>query len=193
MRIGYDLDGVGFDFADSVVRYLKHIGHDKLFDMEGYREASHWYFYRDWRMTDEQFVKYCHDGADAGFIFCGGIREGFYNATWATHDLGHTNHIVTDRSFGTTPEVSEKNTLVWLASHMIPYDTITFSADKTVVPVDIFIEDKLQNYDALTAAGTECWLINRLWNLDPGDSRNRVDSLSEFVDRVKDKSAIISV
>ncbi|QNN99186.1 5' nucleotidase [Streptomyces phage Faust] len=180
MRVGIDLDGVCYDFAESFVKYMSGIDHS--YDIPPYeKEVDKWHFYRDWGMTDEDFVKYCHYGADDMVIFRqGGQRDNAAEAIDFMRAFGNTIHIVTDRSFGTTPESSEDNTKWWLFSHGISYDTLTFSADKTCVPTDVFIEDKLENYDALVAAGVDCYLVDRPWNQDDSTYRKRVRSIQQF-------------
>jgi hypothetical protein len=188
LRIGIDLDGCAYNFGDSVQRYLEHIGLGHLWK-SGPTPTPYWEFYKDWDWTSAQFVKFCNDGADAGFIFCGPAREGAVEAIKRIKDLGHIIVIITDRAFGTTAEVSQNNTRNWLAEHKIPYDELHFSRDKTIVPTDMFVEDKLENYDALVAAGTEAYLINRPWNLvDPNDNRMRISSISEFASWVELKT-----
>lgn len=181
-RVGWDLDGVEYDFAESVRRTVKHFGMDSKFRLcEG--EPASWYFYRGWGMSDKEFVDLCHKGADAGLIFSGPRRNGGLEAMRRVRNAGHEVHIVTDRSFGSHPAVSEKITRLFLEEHGYEYDSLTFSADKTIVRTDFFIEDKLQNYDALDAVGTDVYLVNRPWNLE-ADNRRRVNDLSEFADIV---------
>jgi uncharacterized HAD superfamily protein len=65
------------------------------------------------------------------------------------------------------------------------YDELHFTADKTSANCDFFIEDKLENYDALILAGVKAYLLNRPWNQVPGgDGRNRINDISEYVDAV---------
>ncbi|UUG69412.1 5' nucleotidase [Streptomyces phage Sham] len=179
MRVGIDLDGVCYDFAESLRMYLKYSGNTHYNIVEG--EPDKWHFYLDWGMTTEEFIKHCNDGADCAIIFhLGDQRDSASVCIDWLRRLGHSIHIITDRSFGTSPSVSESNTKRWLYQHGFEYDTLTFSADKTCVPTDVFIEDKLENYDALVAAGVDCYLVDRPWNQDPGDSRKRVKSIIEF-------------
>lgn len=182
MRVGFDLDGVCYDFAESFRNYLYRAGLHNDYAVVG-GEPHRWHFYRDWGMTDEEFVQHCHDGADQGIVF-GDVRprDDAASAMNFVKSIGHTTHIITDRSFGKNPGVNSslRNTLKWLDRYGFRYDTIHFSADKTCVPTDIFVEDKLENYDALEAAGVECYLVNRPWNVDEGDSRKRIKSVQEF-------------
>lgn len=187
MRVGFDLDGVLYNFGDSVQRYLEHIGKGEIWK-SGPTKGSYWDFYKDWGWTFPQFKQLCDDGADDGFIFCGPTREGAVEAVNKVKALGHDVIIITDRAFGASPKVSQSNTLLWLAEHGIPYDEIHFSADKTCVPTDMFVEDKLENYDALRLAGVDTYLINRAWNLQPNDYRVRINNVMEYAQLVELKT-----
>lgn len=155
-------------------------------------EPHTWNFFEYWGMGVNDFVQLCHDGADAGFIFCGDTRPNAAAAVNIVKNMGHTIVIITDRAFGTTKEVSENHTRRWLAENGIPYDELYFSADKTCVPTDIFVEDKLSNYDALEAVGTECWLITRPWNSEHGaDDRKRINDVMDYVSKVEEKSHLL--
>lgn len=136
-------------------------------------------------MDYDEFKQICHDGADAGYIFCGPTRPGAVGAVNAVAAMGHEIVIITDRQFGSTPSVSHRNTEQWLEQNGIYHDELWFSADKTYVKTDVFVEDKLENYDALLFSGTPTYLINRAWNQVPGgDARNRINDISEYVDAV---------
>jgi 5'(3')-deoxyribonucleotidase len=147
-------------------------------------EPSNWHFYRDWGMNDEEFVDLCNRGADAGIVFAGPRRPNGKESMDRLRAAGHTIHIITDRSFGSHPNVSEKLTLAFLEQHGYEYDSLTFSADKTVVETDFFIEDKLQNYDALEETGCVPYLINRPWNHEKNDVRRRINWHREFENAV---------
>lgn len=170
MRVGVDLDGVCYDFVDSVRRHL---------DRPELPDADCWDFFKhQWGMTTADFLACCAEGVDAGVIFRTG--EPLPETAWALHALkgmGHTIHIVTNRNFG---KRSVQNTADWLADHDLPYHTLTFAADKTTVPVDVFIEDNVENYQALDADGVAAFLMDRPWNRHL-DTARRVWSLTDFV------------
>lgn len=157
---------------------------------DGHAENDHWDFYKYWHMTREEFTQICHDGVDAGYIFYGDARPGAAEAVERVARLGHEIIIITDRQFGTTPQASHAATEIWLRQHGIEYDELWFSADKTCAHTDMFVEDKLENYDNLTAAGVDCYLINRAWNLVPGDNRKRINDISDYADAVDLATAV---
>lgn len=174
--VGFDLDGVLYDFGASVVRYLKSKGLSYSFTGE---EPCCWDFYKHWDMPLEYFIDVCNEGADAGYIFSGPARPNARHIVQSVRDAGNYIVIITDRKFGTTPKVSEEATRQWLWSHQIPYDELIFSSDKTIRPTHIFIEDKLENYDALAETYTKPVLVSRPWNATE-DERVRIDTPEHY-------------
>lgn len=190
--VGWDIDGVGFTFGDSCRAHLDHTGRGHLWK-SGPTPEPYWDWYKDWNWTSAEFVKFCNEAADCGCLFTGGVRDGYKEAVEEVKSLGHTNVFITDRSFGSTPEVSHELTYKWFRENGIEYDELHFSADKTVRRVDLYIDDKLSNYDALDAAGVEVYLLNRPWNrTDEPDARRRIDTIAEYVEKVKARSLVTS-
>lgn len=180
MRVGIDLDGVCYDFSASVREYLVNVAATHAPDMTP--APTRWEFYEDWGLDLDGFVATCHNGVDAGVVFAHGepypcVAEAF-NLIKAS---GHTIHIVTDRSFGSNG-ASEAATRTWLDCHRLAFDSLTFSADKTVVRLDVMVDDKLANYDALEAAGVKAYLLSRPWNQNDPRPRRRVLDLLHFAE-----------
>lgn len=171
-RIGIDLDGVCYDFSTSVRAYL-----DTLGGLPEYPAVTRWEFYEDWGLDLQGFLDVCHDGVDAGIIFTHG--EPYPNTAEAFHRIkaaGHTIHVITDRSFG-KGGASEAATRAWLDCHGLPFDSLTFSADKTIVRIDAMVDDKPSNYEALEAAGVDAYLLTRPWNQHVPNARRVLDLL----------------
>ena len=185
MRVGFDLDGVLFDFGQCVKEYLEAIGQDHLWK-SGPNPKPYWDFYKDWKWTTPQFLEFCNDGADAGYIFRGNVRPGAVEAVWAVKEMEHEIVIITDRNFGTTPDVSHKATIEWWHEFEFPeFDEIHFSADKTCVPTDIFVEDKHANFEDLQLAGTPCYLVTRPWNDEFDVGHWRINDISDYPAKVR--------
>lgn len=179
MRVGIDLDGVCYDFTESFRQYLTVY---RGYDPAPFTEPTRWEFYEDWGFSLEEFVALCDDGVDDGIIFSEGDPfPGTREALERMKADGHTLHIVTDRSFG-RPGESEYATRAWLDHHGLPFDSLTFSRDKTVVRLDIMVDDRPKNYDELIAAGVEAWLQDRLHNRK--HRAWRVKDLTEFAEFV---------
>jgi hypothetical protein len=174
MRVGIDLDGVCYDFAGSLRKYLVS---RSLRQPHECPDAQRWEFYEDWGITLDQFLDHCHAAVDAGIVFKTGTPySGTREAFQAIKSAGHSIHIVTDRTFG-KPGASAAATLGWLARHGLEFDSITFSADKTVAQLDVMVDDKPSNYAALEAAGVEAYLLTRPWNQHVENARRVLDLL----------------
>lgn len=191
--VGWDIDGPGHIFANGVMDYMDSIDHE--YDLSYRGEVGSWSFYKRWGCTGEEFKKICDDGADAGYVFKGHVREGYFDAMAKSKALGNINIVITDRFFGTEVDgvnPSHTTTYEWFEENdaMQYVDAIHFSANKLIVPTDMFVEDKLENYDTLIEGGVNAYLINYPWNqVKGGDSRNRIDHMSEFADAIETVTA----
>lgn len=183
MKIGVDLDGVVYDFVDSLREYLVTHCDFPRYDLG---ESTSWEFFKDnWGMELADFLRHFEDGVNADVVFTHGEPEPYSVDTIALlRDEGHSIHIVTHRELGCSVE----NTARWLRKHGVKYDTLSFSKDKTVVPVDVFIEDNMGNFTALEQAGVRSVLMNRPWNQDL-QTDYRVNNWLEFYEFVKDMKA----
>ncbi|ATN94033.1 5' nucleotidase [Mycobacterium phage Kumao] len=171
LHVGIDLDGVVYDFTDS---FRRHLGDPTL------PEPDRWEMWVSWGMSYEEWHREFVAGIESGVIF--GTGEPHEGAVEALRELAKDNfiHIVTHRdihvkAFGLTAE--------WLHEVGIPYTSLTFSKDKTIVPTDIFLEDNVDNAKSLEDFGTVAILMDRAWNRY---SRiERVSGWPEFRERVE--------
>jgi 5'(3')-deoxyribonucleotidase len=180
MNIGIDLDGVCYDFTESLRTYL--IEH-RDFAKEALPDTTTWNFFEDdWNMDLETYLGLFADGVDAGVVFLHGPpHEGCVEVLEKLRADGHRLNIVTHRmSAGTKPV---HNTIDWLQREGIPFDGLTFDSDKTVVNNDIFIEDNVDNFLSLEHAGVRSFIMDRPWN-QYLDTKYRVYSWYEFYSRV---------
>lgn len=179
-----DLDGVNFWFDRGYHRAGTSLGYIDPARFP-HQPASSWEFYERYEHDLDTFLKVCKEGADAGVLWPTDMIPGARPAWQDLAHNGHRIHVKTDRAFGSHPLVSQVATRMILDMNGLTYESLTFTADKTVGPsCDIALEDKLENYDALDAAGVQAWLIDRPWNQDNG-SRRRVFTHDEFVARVR--------
>lgn len=179
MRIGIDLDGVCYDFSGSLAHYLNTAGQ---LTPDQCTPPQRWEFYEDWGLDLRAFLAACHAGVDAGIVFTHGDPfPGTREALDKIKDAGHTIHIVTDRSFGKDGG-SVTATARWLARHSLPYDSLTFTADKTAVRLDAMVDDKPANVAALTGAGVKTWMFDRAWNRGHCPTAPRVTTLNEYAE-----------
>lgn len=180
MKVGIDLDGVCYDFGASLAYYLTtHCG----WDPARCTPPARWEFYEDWGLPLPEFLATCAAGVDAGVVFThGDPLPGVKDALDRLAAAGHSLHIITDRARG----AAQAATAQWLTAHDLPYDTLTFAADKTVLWTEVMVDDKRANIDALEEAGTWGYLMDRPWNQYEGvlPRYRRVADLTEFADAV---------
>lgn len=190
VKLIVDLDGVVFNFTESLKHYLV----DGLgVDPARLKDTTTWDFYKDdWGYELEEYLELCHEGVDAGYVFrLGPTWEGAVEGLHRLKERGHDIIYATDRSLGTR---SPQNTIDWLNDHAIGNGFMTgimFTADKTLIHGDILIEDRDKNYLAVEAAGNALpVMMTRPWNLHVEDAR-RVNNWEEFVELVDYKSRLL--
>ena len=190
MRVAFDSDGVIDTFSDGVYDTLVALDMDHYWK-SGPTPHSLWNYYEEWynpdgsQWTYAQFKEIVDWGVDNGYIFTGHWRPCAIESVKRIAEMGHEIIIVTDRFFGSDPENSHRNTIEAYARAGIEYDELHFTADKTSVDVDTFVEDRIENYDPLVAKGVPTWLVNRAWNLPHNDSRNRIKCVHEYADAIE--------
>lgn len=175
-RIGFDLDGVIYRFTKQYNLWMNLTAGMNL-DLE--LEADSWNWFENWQTT-EQFLA-CMDAAvDAKHLFWQGdlCESTIPDNLRALRAAGHTIHIVTNRYSGKILS-SEEATRHFLHEKEIIYDTLTFSADKTVVSTDYFIEDNINNYLALDHHGVLSYIVNRPYN-EAFSAKRRISTVDEF-------------
>lgn len=189
LSVMVDLDGVVYDFIECFRRWVITSNNPKVSDEIRTLAGKHdpettWTFYRDsWGMSTDEFLEACSDGVDAGHIFSSGAPEP--EALDAMRQIGldgHRIHIVTNRSFGRR---SQANTEAWLHGHGVPFDSVTYTADKSIIRADLAIDDHIDNFHALRAVGVRCYLLDRPWNRDHDVSSWRLHSPTAFAEKVR--------
>lgn len=173
-NIGVDLDGVLYDFGAALRNYL--IEHED-FDEALLTYPKVWNFFLEWGLTLDDYLHYYAKGVDAGYVLLEGRSDPMaLTCLSLMRDAGHQIHIVTYRTVGAR---AVQNTMEWLQRERVPYDTLTFAKDKTIIKTDYFIEDNMENFTALREAGTEAFLLDRPWNSEL-DTPYRISDWVEF-------------
>lgn len=160
LRIGVDLDGVVYDFVGAFRSYLHQVHRRPLDTMP---EPTCWDFPAEqWGMTEGEFHAICEEAVNAGYLFSvGDAIQGALFGLITLKRKGHSVHLVTSRYAGRR---SQANTERWLEYHKVPYDSLTFTKDKTIVRCDIWIDDKPANVQALHDDGQIAYLFDQPWN-----------------------------
>jgi hypothetical protein len=189
--VGLDLDGVFYDFAGSLRTFINKSTGRPIHTMPA---PTQWNFWEDWNMSVDEWLDYCHKGVNAGVVF--GIDGYIAHSFDSQHSIHMVksfqslfgNHvdfvIVTDRHFG-DKGLARNATRNWLYSVGLPNE-VHFSADKTIVKTDFFIDDKPENCEALAKAGTDVVMVTRPWNKDYAFPK-RIDNVTNFLLYVMEK------
>lgn len=177
-EIGIDIDGVLHDFAASFHNYLLHIEQPGVPKEIDSLEVNY-DFFTDWGIDAEGYEDIHDEALQSGFLYNGPVVDQAVSHVNRLSEAGHKIHIITMR-----PQEAVLATGRWLVEHDFEFDTLTFSADKTVIRTDAFVEDNPFNYFDLEEAGCNPFLINRGWNRGAPGMFRRVDSVGDFVDHV---------
>lgn len=185
MRIGWDSDGVLYKFTKAY-----HLGMNTHYGMslDTEVEAHTWNWFLDFGQSVADFKRCMDELVDAKQLFWEGeLYEPQIGQNIADlRAAGHTNHLITYRFSGIS-QCSRAATEYFYGKMGIEFDSITYSKDKTVVPTDVFLEDSVDNYDALEATGTISFLVNRPYN-QLNDARRRVNSVDEYTNLILETS-----
>lgn len=160
LSIGLDLDGVVYDFVRAHRNYLMNTRDD--LSVADLPEPSSWNVWEHWQISRVEWQQSFAAGVAERAIFTGGHRYAYDGAIAAVRqlaDAGHTIHVVTHR-----PPEAVALTAEWLAEVGLPFTSLTFAKDKSTVPVDVMIEDNVDNALAVVAAGSRAILMDRPWN-----------------------------
>lgn len=181
LSIGLDADGCFYDFTLSMIEYAREVGTPGC---ESFDYPDRWNTWECWGMTQDAWMDLFREGVAAGKVFRSGQPVGgAVEVIRALKDEGHSIHIVTHRNVHCR---AIQSTGEFLEEHDVPYDSLTFAQDKTVVPVDIFLEDNVDNYWALWDTGvTTPVIFDQPWNRDD-ENLARVHSWAEFHHFVRD-------
>ena len=184
LRVGVDLDNVVYNFTKKACEAVLREG----FVISS--EPDCWDWFLPSGLTRERFLEIISDSVDdLQFFWKGDMLDNAADHISRLREAGHEIHIVTYRDYGKI-YTAEQATRYWLNTKGVEFDSLTFSQDKTVVSVDVFIEDNLDNYDALEAAGTKAYLVNRTYNQVEDDGRRRVDSFGDFADLILNQTTV---
>jgi hypothetical protein len=199
--VGLDLDGCSYDFYNAFVTYATEhrdliVPVDNTTD-EPATPPAVWAFYQDWGWTFGQFMDIFRHGIADGYLFRTGTPlAGAIEGWQLLAASGHRLHVITDRGLPGIEEIAHESTRLWLKEYELPYDTLTFSPDKTRIlefADDItrtaFIEDRVDNRDAIAAAGVPyAYLLRQPYN-EHATHAPTVGSMLEFAEAVNRHAA----
>lgn len=169
LTIAVDLDGTSFDYEGGLREFvgaLHGISSEELLVRypvaADYVMGNNGWFNMD---TQEKFYELHSQAVEDGLFEKLVPYEGVSEALWDFHRQGHFIRIVTARFLkaGDRYRVVE-STARSLDNAHIPVDDIAFTARKTEVIADVYIDDAPQNIVELTAAGRTVIIFDQPYN-----------------------------
>lgn len=181
-RILVDIDDVLFPFIDSLRDHLV-LHRVKL--REDLPDPTSWEFSEQWGVSHEELWAKANFAIGMRLFLRADPYPGAAEALQELKTLGHTIHLATAR-FGGPTGLLHQDTAIWLEDNCIPFDSLSFTSDKTIINADYAIDDRVKNYKELEQQAVVVFLLDRPWNQDKdGYENRRVYSLAEFVEFVK--------
>jgi FMN phosphatase YigB (HAD superfamily) len=177
MRILVDVDDVLFPWFDKAHAACERAG------ITNGVTPSQWECFKDYGVTLDEWLAVMETATLDGSLYRGMPYPGAIEALHRLREAGHSLHIVTARGFFQHGDLIRRHTVEWLTDNNVPHDSLTFIKDKTLMRVDIAVDDSLKNVTALRDAGVRTWLVDAPHNRDVVDDL-RVSSVAEFADIV---------
>lgn len=162
LRIGVDIDDVLYPWYDQAHAASVAAG------ITNGRTPSTWAPFEDYGCSDQEWYDALSAPTLDGSLYFADPIPGAVEAMHQLTECGHVLHLVTARGALANGNLIRKHTIDWLAAHGIPFESLTFSRDKTIVDVDVFIEDHPKNAEALAKVGRTVILIDRPYNQQCG-------------------------
>jgi len=160
MKIGVDIDDVLYPWYDTAHEVCVRAG------ITNGVTPTQWDVPADYGCTLEEWIATLQGGTLDGSLYSGPPYPGVLRSLERLVEAGHTIHLVTARGWLQHGHEIKRHTVAWLREWEVPYSSLTFSRDKTILAADVFVDDSPTNYDTLWQAGLACFLIDQPWNQD---------------------------
>lgn len=177
-RVGIDVDDVIYPWYDTAHAICKREG------LAGDVDPRTWRVHEEYGVTLEEWVAVLE--ANNEELYSAPPLPGAVESVQRLKDAGHSIHVVTARGHFAGGDYIKQATVRWLADWKIPYDTLTFATDKTLVRVDWFADDREQHVIDMRNAGVpHAYVIDRPWSNTGGQFHSLwMEDIVRFTDRV---------
>ncbi|WP_405057086.1 hypothetical protein OG474_30660 [Kribbella sp. NBC_01505] len=184
MKIGVDIDEPLYPWLETSHQISQEAG------ITNGRPLTTWYPWDSYGCTVEEWTAVIDAATVTGELYDALPTFAGHAAVVELHDAGHEIHLVTARGCGWQhSRLVRYLTERWLREWQIPHHSLTFAKNKAPVAqrlgLEAFVDDRPKNYDELTAAGVDTYLLDSAHNQDPDCTRRRVLSMYEFADRIR--------
>jgi len=166
MKIGIDIDGICRDMVTPAIQIYKK-DYDEFSDIT-YNKWTKWAM-KDNLPKVEKDYEFFYKYAKQLFLFA----PMYDNVKFTLNEIKHSGHtiaIVTHQLPGL-----EKYTLNWLRKNRLPYDSLHFTKDKSIVKLDLLVDDGIHNLEKVQHP----LCLDRPWNQEYKGPR--IKSLEEML------------
>lgn len=186
MRIGWDLDGVGYNFPAALKFFAEH--YENIDPKTMPLPAKSWNWWESqWGWSKDQFRRINHRGVHSGVLYQAlGVMNGFQEGLYRVRKAGGTNHLITARAALSEPLMATQ-TLRWLRTNNLDglVDSVTFSDQKDTVEWDFYLDDHGPTVEALRERQLGAFLYDAPYNQPFEDLDDwRITSISGFLDEI---------
>lgn len=183
LKIGWDLDGVGYAFPTALKFFAEHYKGIDPDTMPLPAQTWNWWE-KQWGWSKDQFRLIHHQGVASGVLYQSlGVMEGFKDGLYRVKLAGGTNHLITARPALSDPALATE-TLRWLRTNDIDglVDSVTFSGEKDIVEWDAYLDDHGPTVEHLRERGLNAYLYDAPYNQPFEDLDEwRVTSIDKFL------------
>lgn len=175
-RVGVDIDEPLFPWYD-----LAHKACEQAGIANGVTPTSYAPF-EDYGCTRQEWLD-ALDVARKNGMYLRAPIGGAAAALWKLTHAGHSIHLVTARGQFAGGARIKADTARWLYEWNIPHDSLTFAADKSLIRVDYFIDDRMEHLNEVGAANDP---IAALFLIDHPTNRGCDDRIAFRVGHIRD-------
>ncbi|HKY58351.1 MAG TPA: hypothetical protein VJL80_09960 [Aeromicrobium sp.] len=154
LRIGVDVDDVLFPWFEKA-----HAACERAGITNGITPAT-WECWKDYGCTLDDWLAVMEKVTLDGSLYAGDPYPGVRDALAQLVDAGHTVHFVTARGFFKHGDLIKRMTVEWINDYDLPHHSLTFTKDKTVMRLDVAVDDSVKNVTDLTAAQVRVCMVD---------------------------------
>lgn len=181
LRIGLDIDDVLFPWSTHAHTACENAG------ITNGKVVTQWGMHLDYGCTSDEVWEVINQEYVDGML-TRSPYDGVQEILTDLRNAGHTVHLATARGFeGPLAGLVRHHTIEWLQVHEIPHDSMTFTADKSLLNVDVFLDDGIHNVEALQKAKIRAWLRDQPHN--QASTLPRVADLAAFANLIHEELA----
>jgi hypothetical protein len=179
MRLVVDIDDVLYPWYE-----IAHTICDERGVTNGNRPAADYNPYTAYGITREEWFSALEPATLSGALYAGEPSPGVIESLRNLQGEGHTIHLATARGWLPHGAIIKAHTARWLYEWGVPYDSLSFTRDKTILDGDVWVDDSPKNYDAVWNRANVCYLVSQPWNMSVDAGIFRVEDFNHFAQTI---------